>query len=214
MRSTPRQGARQDRRRGPSRARALAHAARFRRPRRARADRRDRAGAQVDGGPTLGRGALARRRRRGAPAAIRKRAEVEKDHFVSAWLTLTRVRLGDEEALPALEELLKTEWPRWRDAAHTALDGLRGSAITARRLRAPRVEGGAGQAPGPPSPRRRRREVRGQAPAPLPGLRVALATQAAINALRGMVDRHPPVHDMPVFDLIEKVREWKTRLGA
>lgn len=36
---------------------------------------------------------------------------------------------------------------------------------------------------------------------------------AAINALRGIVDREPPVDKLPVFEAIELADEWKKRLG-
>lgn len=35
---------------------------------------------------------------------------------------------------------------------------------------------------------------------------------AAINALRGVVDRDPPLEKLPVFEMIEQAKAWKSRL--
>lgn len=146
--------------------------------------------------------------------AVRKQALREKDYFAGSWLTLARVHLGDAEALEPLEALMRKEWARWREPAHEALAGLRGKTLTERalaylrstsepdRLLGLRLLAGGGEASAAQS-------LKGYLDAESRTVR-----EATVNALRAMVDHHPPIHDLPVFELIEKVEEWKRRLGA
>lgn len=143
----------------------------------------------------------------------RARAPKEKDVFVRGTLVLLRCTLGDAEALPELEALLEKEWARWRTRAHAALRGLRGRAISEamlerlrnaederQRLFALRVLAGVGE-------RSAIDAVASYLDAESRSIR-----EAAVNALRGIVDGQEPRYDVSVFDLVELVEAWKKRL--
>jgi hypothetical protein len=147
--------------------------------------------------------------------AVRARAPKEKDSFVRGTLVLLRCTLGDVEALPELEALLEKEWARWRGRAHAALRGLRGKATSEamlERLRSAEDE------------RERLFALRVLASVGERGAIDAVASyldadarsirEAAVNALRGIVDGQEPRYDVSVFDLVELVEAWKKRLPS
>jgi HEAT repeat protein len=137
----------------------------------------------------------------------------EKDTFVRSTLLLLRATLGDAESLPDLEKLVQKEWSRWRDRAHLALQGLRSKATSDamlerlqgasnedERLFALRVLAGVGERSAIDS-------ISTYLDADARALR-----EAAMNALRAIVDRQEPLHDVSVFDLVQMIDDWKKRL--
>ncbi|MBK9384406.1 MAG: HEAT repeat domain-containing protein [Planctomycetes bacterium] len=150
-----------------------------------------------------------------ALSPARARYEKEKDARVRSTLLLLRCTLGDAESLPEIEKLLRKEWARWRDPAHRALQGLRGKATSdamltrlqssadeEERLFALRVLTSVGDKSAIDS-------IASFLDADARALR-----EAAVNALRAIVDHQEPRYEVSVFDLVQLVEEWKKRLPS
>ncbi|MBL8898951.1 MAG: hypothetical protein JNM84_15025 [Planctomycetes bacterium] len=149
---------------------------------------------------------------RSLPAA-RARYEKEKEARVRNTLLLLRCTLGDAESLPELEKLLQKEWARWREPAHRAMQGLRSKALSdamlvrlqssteeTERIFALRVLTSVGD-----------KSAIGSISTYLDADSRALR-EAAVNALRAIVDHQEPRYEVSVFDLVQLVEEWKKRL--
>ncbi len=138
----------------------------------------------------------------------------DEDSEIRFWASLAASRAG---SVAGLEELKKVVNDRWKNLAaeiQAALEGIRGPEAVKNisrdlyseelmvQLAAMRLLGCAGDSSAVAmlSPFLDQSDNR--------------LKEGAVNALRGIIDRKPPVENLSVFQLIEEANRWKERLAG
>lgn len=144
------------------------------------------------------------------PAA--KKALAEKDDEIRFQAALTTWALGSNESLPTLLQTAKSQWPKLGPRMRAALEKNRSEEATQKLLPGLRAKewqdvcaslrmlAGVGV----PSASAEIKKLLDSEDARI--------KEDAINALRGVVDKAPPLERLSAFDLAEQANAWKRRV--
>lgn len=145
-----------------------------------------------------------------APVFVKALEDTDLENRFYAALGASRA--GALEGISPLFELAGARWDTQKSEILAALNGVRGAAATGKiralfekkedesAILALRLLAGAGDA------------------SAVPGIAAYLDStdnrfkEEAINALRGIVDRAPPLENVSAFDLIDLAKQWKDKL--